>query len=488
MPVDTHLQWNEIRDFSGGLWNRNGQLGPPNAFVQMDDCFPAPSGGLKAWFKPTTFTTSGIADTTNERARFLHCHENVDGAGNNVNYLLTYKSSDGICRLYEMNEVASQTTWHNIKTFATGSDPSYQQTCTYVDTAGNRYLAFGTGNGMGTDNGLWTVLYNAGGAGTVTKQVAGAYSVAFNYQSRLCAVLGSVIHFSDAGLLTNISTNTAPVDIAEGQANILMVATFSPGDLLVFKEGAPIYLVEGDLNNYTVRQMNGSKAAQIGGNNVVRGPQGVIFRAGTDGIYETPDGSMLTPLSQSISQRDWQGEQPMSCHNHWLFCATNGHIFDYDSHAWFNTTFLVTSGSVCRLPRLGGFFFVDNVSASPMLIWKIIPQDGRTDNRAETFTIKTGPLRDANGRQMEIRAIQVYARSFNGATSTVTVTVNGVPQTAACDASGRGNVTFYFLARKEELDITMTCASNAAGVCAPDIEALRFAGQPGHFTRPPGVG
>jgi hypothetical protein len=253
----------------------------------------------------------------------------------------------------------------------------------------------------------------------------------------------------------------------------------------VFKEGAPIYLVEGDLNNYTVRQMNGSKAAQISGAHAVRGPMGVIFVAGTDGVYETPDGSQIMPLSGAISARDWQTTNPIAWQNHWLFCGGNGHMFDYDSHAWFNYTAITNNdAAVARLPRLGGFFFADNpAGAAALTLWKVIPQDGRTDNRAESYTAKTGPLRDNSGRQTEIRAVQVYARSFNGATSTVTVTVNSVGQTLACDSSGRGSLTFYCLARREELDITVTAASNASGVAAPDIEVVRFAGQPGHFLR-----
>lgn len=484
MPVDTHLQWQEIRDFRGGLWTVNSQLIPPNGAQTMTDCFPAPSGGLKAWFKKTTFTTTGIGSVSGESPRMIFAHENVDGAGNNDYYLLTYKASDTKLRLYELNEQKGDVAWTQIKLFAAGLDPGVVNATAYNDSLGNLYMFFGIGAGGGADSGVWGATYAAGSTATVFKQSTVAMDFVFNYQSRICGVKGATIYFSDVGSIANMGTNTAPIDIDEGQPNIMFVATFSPGDLLVFKEGAPIYLVQGDLTNYTVRQMNGSKPVQIGGPNVVRGPMGVIFRVGTDGIYETPDGAMLNPLSKAISNRSWQSRAPIVWQNHWLLAMANGLVLDYDSKAWFTYSEITSGTGVAhKLPRLGGFMFTDN--ASSFTIGKVIPQDGRTDNRAESYTWKSSPIRDQTGRQMEIRCVQVYARSFNGspATSTIAVTVNGVTQTLACDSSGRGGLTFYFLARKEELDIQVVAASNESGVCAPDIEVVRFAGQPGHFLR-----
>lgn len=484
MPVDNHLKWSEIRDFSAGLWTVNSQMMPAGGAQTMSDCFPAPSGGLKAWFKATTFTTTGIGSVTLESPRMLFAHENVDGAGNNDYYLLTYKASDTKLRLYELNEQKGDVAWTQIKLFAAGNDPGFINATAYVDSLANLYMMFGIGAGGGADSGVWGATYTPGSTATVFKQSTIAMDFVFNYQSRICGVKGANIYYSDVGSIANMTTNIAPVDIDEGQPNIMFVATFSPGDLLVFKEGAPIYLVEGDLTSYTVRQMNGSKPVQIGGPGVVRGPMGVMFRVGTDGIYETPDGSMLNPLSKAISNRSWQSRAPILWQNHWLMAMGNGLVLDYDSKAWFTYSGITSGlGVGCKLPRLGGFMFVDN--ASSFTINKIIPQDGRTDNRAESYTWKSAPIRDESGRQMEIRAVQVYAHAYNGspATSTIAVTVNGVTQTLAVDSSARGGLTYYFLARKEELDVQIVAASNESGVPAPDIDVVRFAGQPGHFLR-----
>lgn len=475
MPTDGQLSWAEIRDFSAGLWTVNDQLIPPNGAQVMTDCFPSPAGGLRAWFKATSFTTSGISNTTLERPRFLFAHENYDGAGHNDNYLLTYNTSDTRCRLYRMDE-ASSAVWTQIQLHAGGNDPGTVHPTAFINSSGVKFLVYSLGAAQGADNGSWSVRNDTGAISHFS--TFGSY--AFNYQSRICSVQGSTIQYSDPGGFTNFDTNIAPVDINEGQPNIMFVATFSPGDLIVFKEGAPIYLVEGDLFNYSVRQMNGSKPVQIGGPNVVRGPQGVIFRAGSDGIYETPDGSMLNPLSQALSSQEWTTTAGIVWSHHWLLSFANARVLDYDSKGWFTTSILPSGAGVAfPLPRLGGVFFSDN--GAPFTLWKVIPSDGRTDNRAESYTWKSSPLRDPSGRQIEVRAVQVVAKSTNGATSTITVTVNGVARTIACDSGGRGSITYYFLARRETLDIQVDAASNASGVEAPRIEALRIGTQGGHF-------
>lgn len=478
MPTDAQLSWAEIRDFAGGLWTVNDQLMPPNAAQVMTDCYPTPGGGLRAWYKPTTFVTTGVANPTNERVRCIFVHENAAN-GANDNYLLTYNTVDTQCRLYRMNETAGAVVWTNIKTFAAGLDPDNISATAYNTSDGNLYAVFSLGTaaagGGAGDGGMWSVRFSDGNI--VKRTSSSGFTV--NYQSRIVTAVGSVLHYTDPGVWTNIDTNLAPVDINEGQPNIMFMAAFSPGDLVVFKEGAPIYLVEGDLFAYTVRQMNGSRPVQVGGPNVVRGPQGLIFRAGSDGVFETPDGSFLSPLSRAISSQSWTLTNPLVWTHHWLMAFGNGLVLDYDSHAWFNFSGITSSGYGFPLRRLAGVFFSDNTA--PFTLWKVIPSDGRTDNRAETYTWKSAPLRDPTGRQIEIRAVQVTARSTNTSTSTITVTVNGVSRTIACDSSGRGSITFYFLARRETLDVQVVAASNATGVEAPRIEVVRVGSRGGHF-------
>jgi hypothetical protein len=482
VPVDSHLTWQEIRDFTGGLWNIDTQNIPANAAQQMQDCYPVPSGGLRAWYKPSSFPTSGIGSTANEHGAAIFVHEQLinrsgSGVGNDY-YLVTYNTSDTKTRFYRMDQTAAgpPVVWTLIKTTVAGLQPNFAPSANYVLSNGDRLAVFGLGAAAGTDNGIWSVRYSDGAQ---THLLSGQQAIVANYQSRLI-VAGSVsngnpavIQFTDPGLSTGLGTNTAPVDISEGQEQIGGFATFSPGDLMVFKVGAPIYLVEGDLTNYTVRQMNGSK---LGGQLPVRGPQGAIFLISNDGFYETPDGSIINPLSPQIKGSSTVG--PLAFKDHWMMTGSNL-VFDYETKAWFTTSFIATSSSIAiPLHKLPGFLVVDDSPLNPMTFTCV---DGSTTNRAESWTWKSAPLRDPNGRQIEIRAIEVVHRAPNGATASLTVTVDGQARTVACDSSGRGSVTVYFVKRRETLDITITAASNAAGVEAPQVEAVRVGTQSGHF-------
>lgn len=489
MPVDSHLTWAEIRDFSPGLWNSNDQLMPPSSAQVMTDCFAVPGGGLRAWYKPTAFPTTGIVSTTLETPVAMFVHEGLinrsgSGIGNDY-YLITANSTDTFTRVYRMDQTAAgpPVVWTLIKTHAAGLVPSFVPTCNYITTSGDRYLVYGLGSANGADNGVWLVKYSDG---SLTHLLSSQQQIVANYQSRLIAagsVSGgnpSVIQFTDPGTLANILTNVAPVDINEGLADISGFSTFSPGDLIVFKRGAPIYLVEGDLDNYTVRQMNGSKA---NGTNAIRGPQGVIFAISADGFYETPDGNIIQPLSKQIAASQIAG--PLLWHNHYMLTG-QGLVFDHDTNTWFSSSFITTTMVGARLDLNvspgPGFLFADK--ASPFTLWTMAVVDGATTARAESYTWKSAPLRDPNGRQVEIRAIEIIARSRNTSTSTIAVTVNGVTQTLNCDSSGRGALTYYFLQRRETLDVQVVAASNAAGVEAPLIEAVRIGSQSGHFLRP----
>lgn len=486
MPVNGHLQWMEIRDFTAGLWNVGDQLMPPNAAQTMIDCFPLKTGGLRAWYKPTSFTTTGIDSTTDEIPKALFAHERlINRSGNGTGtdwYLITYAQASTQVKVYRMDQTAAgpPVVWTKIKTHAAGLQPNAPlSTANYVLTNGDRLFCYALGAAGSGDSGVWSVRY----ADQVFTQLLNSQQALIsNYQSRLIAAKATsgIIQFSDPGVTTNIGTNTAPVDISEGQEFITSFATFSPGDLIVFKAGAPIYLVEGDLNNYTVRQMNGSKIRGIG---AVRGPDGVIFLALEDGIYVTPDGSQVFPLSKALKATTGFLNVPLVFQSHWLFTGKQGLILDTDTGAWFQTSFVASSTTtpILRLVQNPGFMYAD--ATSPFTLWQFTTVDGDTtaSSRAESFTWKSAPLRDPAGRQIEIREINVQARSSNGATSSIAVTVNGVTQTVACDSSGRGMLTFYFMARREELDVQVVSASNASGVEAPRIEVVRVGSQPGHY-------
>lgn len=484
MPVGNALTWSEIRDWSPGLWTKEKSLMPPNASQTMTDCYPVATGGLRAWFQSSSFTTSGIGSTTTEAPRALFAHNNIGGssATDNDYYLITYKSADTKIRVYRLNKSNGDTTWSLIKLHAAGLDPGFISTTAYVLADGTLYFVYGLGlgaGGTGGDGGVWSVKQSDG---TVTQRyVSGSYVA--NYQSRLVTNVGANLHYTDPGVWTNLSTNVAPVDVGTGQAAIMFFQPFSPGDLLVFKEGAPAYLVEGDLFSYTLQQMNGAHPVRLAGPAICVGPNGVIFRSAFDGIYETMDGSQMVPLSRALSAEEWNSNEPMCWLNHLLLSGENQKIMDYDTKAWFKTSDF-SSGSACIFPlqRSSSFIFTDNTPT--FTIGLVEPIDGDTSARTASYTWQSAPLRDPSGRQVEIREVQVYAQTFNGATSTITVTVNGDARTQACTSVGKAPLQFYFVQRDVELDVTITSASNGAGVEAPLIDTVRIGTRGGHFLVP----
>jgi len=62
MADNSQLKWIDYKDFTTGLWDTGASfLVPPTAFQIMDNCYPLPQGGVRAFFKPTetTLTTIG---------------------------------------------------------------------------------------------------------------------------------------------------------------------------------------------------------------------------------------------------------------------------------------------------------------------------------------------------------------------------------------------------------------------------------------------
>lgn len=483
MPVDNHLSQIEMTDFRGGLWTVNRAFMPANAAQTMEDCYPIPSGGLRAFRKPTAITTSGLVAPTTETCFGLFIRSNVvNRSGSGVSddrYMATYNSADTKMRVYRMDQTNSAVVWSVIWTSIAGSVPGSKIKFTlFAHNDGNTYVVFAIPQGVSADNGTYSVRYSDA---AVTKLTA--KSGVWNHQDRLLVTSqitapdgGSRIYFSDPGAFTNIDANYVTTDQSVGISRISGLAAFSPGDLLVFKEGAPIYLVQGDLTNYTLRAMSNWIN---GGGVTASGPEGPIVFTRDDGFHTTPDGNVIIPLSPQIAQSYWDSSAASAIIDNYFY-AQGKLWLDYETKSWFSSSFLSDSAAVSCSERRDGTIWVATAGTS-FTLYRYLVEPSSTSNRAESYTFKSAPMRDPAARQIEIRQVEVYAQCFNGATSTVAVTVNGVTRSKACDAAGRGQMTFYFMARAEELDVQVVAASNASGVEAPLIEAIRVGTQPGHF-------
>lgn len=493
-PSNAHLAWQEVRDFTPGLWTVSSHLMPPNAAQVMTDCYPTAGGGLRAWFKPSSITTSGIANAAQESVVGVFSRGGIGvraGVGDTSDrYLMTYNSTDGKSRLYRMDLTAGATTWSLLKTFAAnvGVAPSPALFTVYQlvsgGVGGNVHVEVSF-NQITADDGIWSINYSDGAMAKITS-VVGAIGV---HQSRL--IVGKQdgnVAFTGPGD-ESFGTNLVTAEPSRQLSAITAVQSFSPGDLLLFKRGAPIFLVEGDLTDYTLRQMNDAKNPSTYFTPAYT-PDGVAFYCANDGVYITPEGQTIIPKSQSLLPGTWT--QPgtaftdvsigdVSYIGHWLM-APRGFVMDYSTGAWFTSSFLNlgTAGTDGRHHCVDRAYQLI-LAATGGRSFSLYQFDTSEDSahRAESYTWKSAPLRDPSGRQLQIREVQVTGQA-PGSAATIQVTVNGTTRTSAV-LSGRFNESFLFRETAELLDVQVVPASNTGGVEAPVVEAVRIGSRPMHL-------
>lgn len=108
-----------------------------------------------------------------------------------------------------------------------------------------------------------------------------------------------------------------------------------------------------------------------------------------------------------------------------------------------------------------------------------------SDLRESSFTWQSAPLRDPTGRSVEIREVQVYAKSYD-ANATIAVTVNGVVKTQVVGDKGipgSDQLSFLFREHAENLDVTLVSTAGTAGNEAPTVQAVRIGWRPLHMAR-----
>jgi hypothetical protein len=126
MPANTHLRWVEVKDFSPGLWENADWLMPSSAAQTLTDAYPQPGGGLRAFYRPSALSVSGVVDITKERVIGLFARGNLGlrsgGVGSSVDrYMMTYMfdnaagaGSKARPKLYRMDGSNAESTWTQI--------------------------------------------------------------------------------------------------------------------------------------------------------------------------------------------------------------------------------------------------------------------------------------------------------------------------------------------------------------------------------------
>lgn len=496
MPANNQLAWVEVRDFAPGLFTVADWLIPPNGAQIMTDCYPQPAGGLRAFTRPTSLSTVGVVDIAHEipvgiysRSGINHRTLPTDGTDY---YLMTINQvTDGKLRLYRMDGTASAMTWTNIWTSGV-SDAGIAAGCapptfaSFVDSTGAAYVLFVLWHveiGAGND-GTYSIKYLDGSV--VKRRTATSGSGALAVQDdRIMVGEGNTLWFSDSQALTFSAPNYIKVQASLPSNLICMIQPFAPSTLLIGLQAAPWVMVQGDITNPIVRTM--SPARILG--DPQRGAfstQGLAFIEPQTGVFLTSTGESFVDISsQQIDPSVWQmglggdrGMGDLAFQGNTLY-APNGLCFDLRTRSWFQLSDFSAAGATP-----GKHMFRDERSETVLMVprttnfsIKSYARDGGA--RVSTYTWKSAPMRNPDGRQIEIREVQVYVNAY--ATSTVTVTVNGTARSIATVAPGRQQLDFLFVERNEVLDVQVVPSANDGTSEAPSIEVVRVGTNSGHM-------
>lgn len=499
------FDWVEL-DFTGGLWTVGDYVVPPKGAAVMQDCYPLPTGGLRAWTKPTTHSRAGISDKHHPLAIFsrggISLRSGAPGAGTDF-YLMTARADLNQAFLWrwdKSDDVTPPTQWELLRSFATGAGkPGRTEFAIFQPTGSGLavYLTFGQ-NGS-PDEGLWKIDY---ATGTLTqKKAAPAPRALVAHQDRLLfgefASGGTRLWFTNPGSDTVGAANFLDVvpDL-DLSANVFAVSFF--GELLLGKRGAPLTLVQGDITDPTVRLMSSAHhPASFQG--VAETDDGIVFAAVNDGYYVTRTGVEVQPYSAQLDSNKIVGKTALvgTLTNNAgspvfaspFFITPTGHIQDVRSHSWFRTSEF-GGGSLLR-PRAHAMTFEKHVGEFEVHLatdeedFEILVFSASESQmtRRHRYEYQSPLLRHPSGRRLAIREVQIPCRTF-GVASRVTVIINGVSRRIDAIPAGRQVLRFPFMEENEYLDIYVIASSTNTVVEAPIIETIRLGTQAGHLLAP----
>jgi len=282
MPVNDHLTWVEVKDFTKGLWNGQDFLMPADAFQTMQDCYPRMNGGLRAFFKPSTsvLTTSGIGDTTNERIIWIAPGTQSTGTGY---IMLTKHITTGQLKGYWWDIGA--VTWTLKKTFTAHGDGyangATANVCTYHDNVNGRnvWIVSTTHNKSdGTEDGWWLIPFTTGVWAQINTTAFLVPDVV-QYQARIVGSSLNTIWWTDPGAIaTPAAANFLTIQSGNNDVRdiVVNIIPYSPSQLLVATAGSGWFVLDGDITDPVVREMGKDHNAGLSQKMVVT-ENGVIF-------------------------------------------------------------------------------------------------------------------------------------------------------------------------------------------------------------------
>ena len=511
MPVNRHLEFAEIADFTPGYFSVGEWLMPVNGSQEMKDCRPDPGGGLRAATKPTSFSTSGIPSTAKVVGIYSRggiALQSGAAGDDSDRYLAVYDSADNQVKIYRWNGTLTSvpTSWtlviaHN--TPAATATPNPVIFDTFVDSTGSyhtvwtlahtaRNTAFPTVN---QGDGLFSLQfsYQAGQGNSaaddlappvtatrsVVQRVAGFCTGVAVQDDRIITAIGgrfTTLYWSASQSITSWPAANFLVVQASRQGSVVMgITAFAPGDLLIATRFAAWTMVQGAITDPVVRTMSDSRPAT----HIQKMPfttTGLAFVSQKVGIVVTGNGEKFLDISTQINPGLWVnaanngdvGAGEVAYAGDFLY-APHGLIFDDRTQGWHRSSVLTGSGD--HYHSWADLSYRQVFAATGGTSFGLYVFDVGEATRWNTYTWKSAPLRRPDNRRMRIREVQLVLKAYDAASVVVTVNGTSVSRTLT---SGRQTVSFMFDEIAEVLDVQVVPTAASSAVEAPAIEAVRI--------------
>jgi hypothetical protein len=508
MPINTHLQWFDIADFTSGIWDASAVKGrfaaPANAFRTMTGYQPIKGGGVRAAVATSTsISMAGVG--ANECITGIWARNGVNRAagvggtgGDSTDMVIVTKSTaDFKIRVYRRDGTVAAPAWSVRTTSAATSGAGHQITdfAFFKDSAGVEWLAishFGVAVYLMRFD--FTVASNTGNDGlisTMTSTFTGPICVS---QNRILVGGGNddSINWTNVGVTTGIGgTNFLKVASNRAEANVSIISNIEPADLLVGKEGAPWVLISGDISNTAtpVREMGDDHHQRQDKQQCPRVPGGIAFIEGDGRVFITNDGRTFQSISDNISpfrlfiSPSLVGTGTMAYLNSLLFApgpftGTNPigtNIYDFDTNCWHRISDIDYAFGWAD-PYGGNVWIANHTTVSPAIISINALSTGA---RQTSGILQTVEFADKNGRNVDIREVQLFTDNPSGGGDYTVELIDqsgaSVVTRTASTVTNKQMVSFLFPNTKSEyLSVKITAASHNGSSDAPSIERIRI--------------
>lgn len=488
-----HFEYVEL-DWSGGLYSAGDWNVPPNAAAEMLDCYPLPSGGLRAFTRGTTMARTNIGAEQEPISIYIRAGIGFrSGAvGEEIDvYLLTWDPSTKVPKLWRWDftdDVTPPTGWELIKTFAAGTSTNIRGwfTSFVVTPSYDVHVYLLLSHAGNADQGLWRIQYSDG---SVT-EIGSGYSQGRGllvHQDRLLFGTGEAnqtrLWYSDPGSETIDPASF--IDVLPGYpfaANSFLRSYV--GELLIGKMGAPFVLLQGDITDPIARTQAEAQPTGSTTQEVCETEVGVVYGARRSGFWLTRTGAEMQHLSPQLHDNWSEDHMIRKVYNAPYLWTSGAFILDTRTNAWFRSSLWQNTGArAMTVDRFGQPEVFICTQEPNFTIYRLLAHD-RDMVRNRTFTYRSFPMRHPTGKLLVIREVQIIQKGVTGTDNNWTVTVGSQDGTQVRTLAGTGtsreSLRFVFDCVGEVLDVKVVPDSGNASREAPIIEAVRVGTLAGH--------